>query len=93
MEKQIYLMLVDGLPLIQMMRRRVRLITCLHFVNSRLSNLKMRHLVVEYTLSEQVEKARNVDYKGKLENQNRIAVKPSIGWIGLNAGQFFVDIL
>ncbi|XP_068315036.1 serine/threonine-protein kinase BSK3-like isoform X2 [Pyrus communis] len=30
---------------------------------------------VEYTLSEQVEKAPNVDYKGKLENQKRIAVK------------------
>ncbi|KAM1486409.1 hypothetical protein ACFX2I_000612 [Malus domestica] len=31
--------------------------------------------VVEYTVSEQVEKASNVDYKGKLENQKRIAVK------------------
>ncbi|TQD97636.1 hypothetical protein C1H46_016743 [Malus baccata] len=30
---------------------------------------------VEYTVSEQVEKAPNVDYKGKLENQKRIAVK------------------
>ncbi|RXI08058.1 hypothetical protein DVH24_014624 [Malus domestica] len=30
---------------------------------------------VEYTVSEQVDKAPNVDYKGKPENQKRIAVK------------------
>ena len=49
--------------------------------------------VVENVVSEQGEKAPNVVYKGKLENQMRIAVKRFNRTAWPDAGQFLVKIL
>ncbi|KAF5808009.1 putative DNA helicase [Helianthus annuus] len=71
------------------MRMRV---TQMHLKNTHWSNLKTRHLVslLRTLFSEHGEKAPNVVYKGKLENQTRIAVKLFTGSAWPDARQFLV---
>ncbi|KAF5811670.1 putative DNA helicase [Helianthus annuus] len=71
------------------MRMRV---TQMHLKNTHWSNLKTRHLVslLRTLFSEHGEKAPNVVYKGKPENQTRIAVKLFTGSAWPDARQFLV---
>ncbi|XP_048422031.1 serine/threonine-protein kinase BSK3-like isoform X2 [Pyrus x bretschneideri] len=66
------------------MRRRVRLITYLHFVNSHLSNLKMQHLVLPWsTLCLSKERRLQILFiKGNLKIRRELLLSASIGWPG-----------
>lgn len=91
MEKRIISDACGLLPLLQIMRRRARLITCLHFVNSHLSNLKMRHLVLQWsTLCLSMERRLQMLFiKGNWKIRGELLLSASIGWPGLMLGSFW----